>query len=167
MTVLSRFFFDLLGRSVILLCNLIPRTLYIAYVTSGTAQKYCDVAEVFKCIMPRLVDCILLVGRRSDPFSDILQIQCFFQACCWRSWPQQLPKFGRMARKFWILRHLSCCSASPLGWHLLFCFWDFLPGSLGSEGSLGRYGKILLSKYDPFIYFNYYCQVFCPVAQKI
>jgi len=30
-----RFFFDLLGRSIILLCNLIPRTLYIAYVTSG------------------------------------------------------------------------------------------------------------------------------------
>lgn len=30
-----RFFFDLLGRSIILLCNLIPRTLYIAYVSSG------------------------------------------------------------------------------------------------------------------------------------
>ena len=78
-SVLPRFFFDLLGRSIILLCNLIPRTLYIAYVTSGTAQQYCDVAEVFKCIMPRLVDCILLVGRRSDPFSDILQFQCFLR----------------------------------------------------------------------------------------
>ena len=75
--VLPRFFFDLLGRSIILLCNLIPRTLYIAYVTSGTAQKYCDVAEVFKCIMPRLVDCILLVGRRSDPLLNILKFQCF------------------------------------------------------------------------------------------
>ena len=77
MTVLSRFFFDLLGRSIILLCNLIPRTLYIAYVTSGTAQKYCDIGEILKCIMPRLVDCILLVGRRSDPFTDILEFQCF------------------------------------------------------------------------------------------
>lgn len=153
--VLPRFFFDLLGRSIILLCNLIPRTLYIAYVTSGTAQKYCDVADVFKCIIPRLVDCIPLVGRRSDPLSDILQFQFFFQACCWKSWPQQLPKCGRMGRKFWILRHLSCCSASPLGWHLLFCFWDFLPGSSGSEGSLGRYGKIPFLQIWPFKLFQF------------
>lgn len=30
-----RFFFDLLGRSIILLFNLLPRTVYIAYISSG------------------------------------------------------------------------------------------------------------------------------------
>jgi len=30
-----RFFFDLLGRSVLLLCNLVPRSLYVLYVTGG------------------------------------------------------------------------------------------------------------------------------------
>jgi hypothetical protein len=34
-----RFFFDLLGRSIFLLCNLIPRTVYVAYVTSGLAVR--------------------------------------------------------------------------------------------------------------------------------
>jgi len=36
-----RFFFDLLGRSIILLCSLLPRTIYILYVSLGIFLKNC------------------------------------------------------------------------------------------------------------------------------
>ena len=34
-----RFFFDLLGRSLILLFSLLPRTVYIAYISSGGGRQ--------------------------------------------------------------------------------------------------------------------------------
>jgi len=36
-----RFFFDLLGHSIILLCNLFPRTLYVIYVSTGYMAITC------------------------------------------------------------------------------------------------------------------------------
>ena len=72
---ITRFFFDLLGRSIILLCNLIPRTLYIAYVSSGLPPT-CSAWELLT------LSCSCLV---SFPCSNLYVLSA--QGSCWKSWP--------------------------------------------------------------------------------